>query len=47
MKNKIRFCDSCGRYTMKSECEGTETRIPHPPKYSEKDYAAKYRRKGL
>jgi len=47
VKNKMKFCEDCGKYTMKAECCGKETKNPHPLKYSTKDYAAKYRRRKL
>ncbi|MEM2974318.1 MAG: nucleolar RNA-binding Nop10p family protein [Candidatus Micrarchaeia archaeon] len=47
MKQKLRKCYVCGRYTMRTECCGKETRKAHPAKYSQHNYAAKYRRKNL
>lgn len=41
----IRFCRSCGAYTLKEECCGAPTILPRPAKYSPDDKYASYRRK--
>jgi len=41
----IRRCDKCVLYTLKEECPkcGSETRSPHPAKFSPSDKYAKYK----
>ncbi len=43
---RIRKCEACGAYTMKSEHCGKTTVTAHPPKFSPEDKYAKYRRIG-
>ncbi|MBR9703295.1 RNA-protein complex protein Nop10 [Candidatus Woesearchaeota archaeon] len=44
---RLRRCESCKRYTLKSICPDCGERAiePHPPKYSPEDKYASYRRK--
>jgi H/ACA ribonucleoprotein complex subunit 3 len=42
----LRVCRTCGRYTMAAACpaDHTETRTPHPARFSPQDRWGKYRR---
>ncbi|MFT4343118.1 MAG: H/ACA ribonucleoprotein complex subunit NOP10 [Candidatus Woesearchaeota archaeon] len=44
MARHIRFCESCKKYTLKETCDGKETIIPEPPKYSPEDKYGRFRR---
>lgn len=45
MPDRIRHCDSCGKYMLKETCScGRKTESRSPPKYSPEDRLAKYRR---
>ena len=41
---RMRKCPSCGSYTLDEAHCGQATKSPHPPKYSQEDRFAKYRR---
>ncbi len=45
MKFLMRKCSRCGRYTFKETCPvcGSETYVPHPPRFSPEDKYVKYR----
>lgn len=44
--NRILKCQTCGKYTLKKECDcGGEAVTPKPPKYSPEDPYGEYRRK--
>ncbi len=45
MKFLMRRCPNCGRYTFKEVCPvcGSETVVPHPPRFSPEDKYVKYR----
>lgn len=45
MKSLIRKCNSCTTYTLELLCPkcGSETKTPHPPKFSPDDRYARYR----
>ena len=45
MAFKILRCQHCAEYTLKDNCCGDKTINIIPPKYSEKDSYASYRRK--
>lgn len=43
--NILKRCSSCGAYSLSAKCRcGTETRTPHPPKFSLMQKYAKYRK---
>ncbi|HEV8289547.1 MAG TPA: RNA-protein complex protein Nop10 [Candidatus Norongarragalinales archaeon] len=44
---EMRKCVKCGVYTLQEKCprDGSETRNPHPAKFSIVDKYAEYRRK--
>jgi H/ACA ribonucleoprotein complex subunit 3 len=41
----MRKCVTCGKYTLSEEHCGSQTRTPHPPRFSIDDKYAEYRRK--
>ena len=41
----LRYCNTCGKYTMDEECCGENTKSAHPPKFSITDPYGEYRRK--
>ncbi|MEM2901527.1 MAG: RNA-protein complex protein Nop10 [Candidatus Bathyarchaeia archaeon] len=45
MKWLIKRCGECGEYTLKETCPrcGSDTRTPHPPRFSLEDKYARYR----
>ena len=46
MKNFLKKCPSCGKYSLDEKCScGSVTETPHPPKFSLEDKYALYRRK--
>lgn len=45
MPNRIKYCVSCSRYTLRDTCScGKKAAANVPPKYSPEDRMAKYRR---
>ncbi len=42
---RIHYCNECKKYTLKEECCSKKTILKNPPKFSEKDKYAEYRRK--
>jgi H/ACA ribonucleoprotein complex subunit 3 len=49
VRNLIRKCTRCGRYTLKERCPlcGSETIDPHPPRFSPEDRYVSYRVKAI
>lgn len=45
---KIKFCESCDKYTLSDKCPecGSDTYRKVPPNYSPEDKMGEYRRKG-
>ncbi|HIH22591.1 TPA: ribosome biogenesis protein [Candidatus Micrarchaeota archaeon] len=42
---KIFICITCGKYTLKNEHCGKNTKTAHPPHFNPNDAYGKYRRK--